>query len=42
MAFAFVVALVMNLGAYWFSGDIALRMAGAREVSPAEAPGLTA
>jgi len=26
--------------AYWFSGDIALRMAGAREVSPEEAPEL--
>lgn len=36
----FLFAVVMNLGAYWFSGDIALRMAGAREVSPAEAPEL--
>src|SRR5207248_4287922 len=40
MVFAFVFAIVMNLGAYWFSGDIALRMAGAREVTPEEAPEL--
>jgi heat shock protein HtpX len=40
MVIAFVFAVVMNLGAYWFSGDIALRMAGAREVSPEEAPQL--
>jgi heat shock protein HtpX len=40
IALAFALALLMNLGAYWFSGDIALRMAGAREVSPAEAPEL--
>jgi heat shock protein HtpX len=40
MVIAFLFAVVMNLGAYWFSGDIALRMAGAREVSPAEAPEL--
>jgi heat shock protein HtpX len=40
MVIAFFFAVVMNLGAYWFSGDIALRMAGAREVSPAEAPEL--
>lgn len=38
MAFAF--AVLMNGGAYWFSGDIALRMAGAREVSEQEAPWL--
>src|SRR5919198_3984711 len=40
MVIAFLFAIVMNLGAYWFSGDIALRMAGAREVSPEEAPWL--
>lgn len=33
-------AVVLNLGAYWFSGDLALRMAGAREVSPEQAPEL--
>src|SRR5919202_3742281 len=40
IALAFVLALLMNLGAYWFSGDIALRMAGAREVGEDEAPEL--
>src|ERR671939_1044845 len=40
MLLAFALAIVMNLGAYWFSGDIALKMAGAREVSPEEAPEL--
>jgi heat shock protein HtpX len=40
MVLAFVFAIVMNLGAYWFSGDIALRVNGAREVSPQEAPEL--
>jgi heat shock protein HtpX len=40
MLLFFGIAVVMNLSAYWFSGDIALRMAGAREVSPEEAPEL--
>jgi heat shock protein HtpX len=40
MLLFFGFAIVMNLGAYWWSGDIALRMAGAREVTPAEAPEL--
>jgi heat shock protein HtpX len=40
MLLFFGIAVVMNLGAYWFSGDIALKMAGAREVSPEEAPEL--
>src|ERR687885_463960 len=40
MFIAFVFAIVMNLGAYWFSGDIALRMAGAQEVRPEQAPEL--
>jgi heat shock protein HtpX len=40
MLLFFGIAIVMNLSAYWFSGDIALKMAGAREVSPAEAPEL--
>jgi heat shock protein HtpX len=40
MLLFFGIAVVMNLGAYWFSGDIALRMAGAREVSEEEAPEL--
>jgi heat shock protein HtpX len=40
MVLAFGFAIVMNASAYWFSGDIALRMAGAREVSEQEAPEL--
>jgi heat shock protein HtpX len=40
MVIAFLFAIVVNLGAYWFSGDIALRMAGAHEVSPEQAPEL--
>src|ERR671936_993333 len=40
MVIAFLFAIVMNLGAYWFSGDIALRMAGAQEVSESQAPEL--
>lgn len=38
----FLLAAVMNLGGYWFSDRIAMRMAGAREVSDAEAPELHA
>jgi heat shock protein HtpX len=37
---AFVIALVMNFGAYWFSDKIVLRMYGAKQVSEAEAPDL--
>ncbi|HLZ31769.1 MAG TPA: zinc metalloprotease HtpX [Chloroflexota bacterium] len=40
MLLFFGFAIVLNMGAYWFSGDIALRMAGAREVTPEEAPEL--
>jgi heat shock protein HtpX len=40
MLLFFGLAIVMNLGAYWFSGDIALRMAGAHEVSEDQAPEL--
>lgn len=40
MALGFVLALVMNFGSYWFSDQIALKMAGAREVSYQEAPEL--
>jgi heat shock protein HtpX len=40
MIFAFGLAVIMNFGSYWFSDQIALRMAGAREVTPEEAPGL--
>jgi heat shock protein HtpX len=38
MLVAFGLAVVMNMSAYWFSDQIALRMAGAREVTPEEAP----
>lgn len=40
MMFAFVFAIIMNLGSWWFSDSIALRMSGAREVSEAEVPSL--
>jgi heat shock protein HtpX len=39
-AFGFILALLMNFGGYWFSDRIAMKMAGAREVSYAEAPHL--
>lgn len=38
-AYLFVaIAVVMNIGAYFFSDKIVLRMHGARELNPAEAP----
>lgn len=40
MIVAFVFAAVMNVAAYWFSDRLALRMAGAKEVSYEEAPEL--
>jgi heat shock protein HtpX len=40
MMIAFIFALGMNFFSYWFSDKIALSMAGAREVSEAEAPEL--
>lgn len=40
MIIALVFALAMNMGAWWFSDSLALKMSGAREVSPAEAPEL--
>jgi heat shock protein HtpX len=40
MFIAFIFAVVMNFGAYWFSGSIALKMAGAHEVTAAQAPEL--
>ena len=40
MLLGFVFAVVMNFGSYWFSDKIALKMAGAREVSYAQAPEL--
>lgn len=40
MIMAFGLAVVMNVGAYWFSDKIVLRMYQAREVTEAEAPSL--
>ena len=37
-----VLAAIMNFFAYWFSDKLALRMAGAKEVTPEEAPRLHA
>jgi heat shock protein HtpX len=40
MIMAFLFAMVMNFGSYWFSDKIVLRMNGAREVTKADAPEL--
>jgi heat shock protein HtpX len=40
MIIAFVFAIAMNMGAWWFSDKLALRFSGARAVSPEEAPEL--
>lgn len=40
MVLAFILACAMNLGAYWFSDKMVLRMYNARPVTPAEAPEL--
>ena len=40
MVLAFVFAMVMNLGSYWFSDKIVLRMYQAREVTEQQAPEL--
>jgi heat shock protein HtpX len=40
MVIAFVLAAAMNIGMYWFSDRIVLRMYNAREVTPFEAPAL--
>jgi heat shock protein HtpX len=40
MYLAFILALGMNFFSYWFSDKIVLRMYGAQEVSPADAPQL--
>ena len=42
LVIAFALALAMNLGSYWFSDNIVLSMYQARELSPADAPGLHA
>ncbi len=38
--FAFIISMVMNIGSYWFSDKLALKMTGAREVTQAEEPRL--
>lgn len=40
MIIAFVFAILMNMGAWWFSDSIALRFSGAKPVTEAEAPEL--
>ena len=40
MLLAFGMAMVMNLGSYWFSDKIVLSMYGARPVDESQAPGL--
>jgi len=40
MIMAFIFATAINMGAWWFSGKIALAMSGAKEVSAQEAPEL--
>jgi heat shock protein HtpX len=40
MILAFGFATLMNVGAYWFSDKLALKMARAQEVAPGEAPEL--
>jgi heat shock protein HtpX len=40
MIFAFILAVAMNMGAWWFSDKIALKMNGAQEVTEAQAPEL--
>ena len=40
MLFALLLAVAMNMGAWWFSDTVALKMSGAREVTAAEMPDL--
>jgi heat shock protein HtpX len=40
MVIAFVLAFVMNVGSYWFSDKIVLRLYGAQPLDEAQAPGL--
>lgn len=37
---AFIISMVMNVGSYWFSDKLALRMTGAHEVTPDQEPHL--
>jgi heat shock protein HtpX len=38
--FALIIAMVMNVGSYWFSDKLALQMTGSREVTPEQEPHL--
>ncbi len=40
LIFALIFAGVMNIGSYWFSDKLALKMTGAREVTPDQEPHL--
>ncbi|PAV11959.1 protease HtpX [Methanosarcina spelaei] len=40
MIIAFLFAVIMNFGSYWYSDKIVLKVYRAKEVSPAEAPNL--
>lgn len=40
MTFMFVISIIMNFGSYWFSDKIVLKMYGAEEVTPQDAPDL--
>jgi heat shock protein HtpX len=40
MLTAFLIAVVMNFGTYWFSDKIVLKMYGAQELQPSDAPEL--
>ena len=42
MMFALVLAMGMNMGAWWFSDKLALKLSGAKEVTPEQAPELHA
>jgi heat shock protein HtpX len=40
MVIAFLIAVVMNFGSYWFSDQLVLKMYQAQEAGPSDAPGL--
>ena len=40
MIIAFLFAVILNFGSYWYSDKIVLKMYGAKEVSPADSPNL--
>ncbi|HWR42429.1 zinc metalloprotease HtpX [Sporomusa sp.] len=40
MTFMFVVSILMNFASYWYSDKIVLKMYGAKEVTPQDAPDL--